>query len=108
MIIGILVEDVGPVSSIEGAVTVLGLVALFPILMAFKIDRNVRNRDQGRAIPSYMNEDGEVGEESELSHDNTNKGRNKYVVYLAILLFIGLGLGIGGIIMQFKLLSEAN
>jgi len=70
--VSLVVEDVGPVNSIEGAVTVLCLICLFPILMAWKIGMvNLQDKQRGT-----------------------------FLLVLKGMLVVGVILGTGGIIMQ--------
>ena len=78
LVISLVVEDVGPVNSIEGAVTVLCLICLFPILMAWKIGM--------------------------VHHED--KQRGQFLLVLQVMLVIGVILGTGGIIMQLYTINK--
>jgi len=80
LVTSLLVEDVGPVSSIEGAITILCLVCIFPILMAWKIGL-VHHQETG------------------------TKQRRRFLFGLQLMLLIGIGLGTGGIVMQLHSLE---
>lgn len=71
----LVVENVGPVSSVEGAVTILCLICIFPILMAWKIGM--------------------------VHHEGTEtKQRGQFLFGLQVMLVVGIVLGTGGIAMQ--------
>ena len=103
MLVAICVDDVGPVSSIEGAITVLGIEALFPILMAWKVGK-ASVRMESNDMPNYTS--------LHLQHARQKgpapaKTRPRHIVYLGALLLIGILLGIGGICLQsWVLLSD--
>ena len=111
MVLGVIIQNVGPVSSIEGAITVLGLVSLFPILIAWKVGNERRNLNVQRKIhdsndiPNYTMGDVETIDIENIYDEKDDRNRRRYVVYLGILLLIGMVLGIGGIVMQLKMLS---
>eukprot|EP01084_Bolivina_argentea_P220867 374233_1 len=110
MVIGLLVDNVGPVSSIEGAITVLALMALFPVLVAWKIgDGKHLSSQQMRRYMSTNNVNVEmvnVVDDNKAQHNEKKlQVRTGYIVYLGFMLFIGLFLGIAGIILQFVLLG---
>ena len=104
MILGILIQNVGPVSSIEGAITVLGLVSLFPILIAWKVG-NKPIQQRNNDIPNYTMGDIQSVDINNIYDYKDDKNRRGYIIYLGILLFIGISLGVGGIIMQLQMLS---
>mmetsp|Transcript_32431 Transcript_32431/g.52557 ORF Transcript_32431/g.52557 Transcript_32431/m.52557 type:complete len:475 (-) Transcript_32431:79-1503(-) len=130
-VLALLIEDVGPVSSIEGAITVLALFTIFPILIAWKLDRDtviypslqkahqeqqidllsVLNSEQVANYNALDNEHQRHGPDNDPNSDANDadikkrKNRKLYVTYLAVLLLIGLVTGIGGVYMQLKALS---
>lgn len=92
MIIGISVENVGAVSSFEGALTILLLMTVFPILMAWKASYR-STRQMGERYSGIVQVEG-------ASTTREHSQGLKRVVYLSMLLLIGLVLGIGGIVAQ--------
>eukprot|EP01083_Nonionella_stella_P279103 949414_1 len=100
MLIGIFISNVGPVSSIEGAVTILGLMSIFPVLVAWKIGAAPEVRSisvQYTAVHHTL----DVNEEIE---KDTTARRNRfvYVFYLGVVMFIGFTVGMAGIILQIS------
>ena len=106
-ILSLFLEDVGPVSSIEGAVTVIGIISLFPVLMTWKLKGKTKlTLDQHKLL---------IEPEPEIPDNNhrftTNSSSEKisrqpgniskiYRIYLLSMLFIGVSLGIFGMYAQ--------
>jgi len=104
-------DDIGPVASIEGAVTVLLLVSAFPILIYWKSRFIRRAVDVGKElhhhmdITSYkmMNDDSAKSDDLGMGPDAPRHAKT-LKVGLCILFMIGFGLGISGIAMTMAIL----
>ena len=110
-LISLFLDDIGPVSSIEGAVTVLLLICAFPILIYWKV------RFGGGSGRDRMGSHGQMemtsyrmmgdGVEESPTHGmplESSRTANVQKIGLGVLFVLGTGLGIAGMTMSMTIL----
>merc|ERR1719474_923445 len=113
--LSLFLDDIGPVASIEGAVTVLLLICAFPILIYWKVRFGGGTVDVRQELHDHMEMTTYkmMNEEIEKSHslpsvrrayDARDTFRSK--IALGILFLLGIGSGISGLVMSVVILRQ--
>eukprot|EP01084_Bolivina_argentea_P215880 366607_1 len=113
LILSCIIPTVGPVVSVNGAVSTIGLIALFPIAGSWKIgfDKEIYLRRQEvekpinyDAITLSPNGSNDMMEKNKFMDDKLmyNTTSNQTKVLLSIMLVIGVVFGIMGFITEFQ------
>ena len=133
-LISLFIDDIGPVTSIEGAVTVLLLICAFPIMIYWKVVlsgdyRKIRKKqksyDQIERVssPSPDALDNIMLEETSSRADDIDIARKEITdegspllrklsgigcrrFGLCLLFVMGIGMGIAGLVMSIKILNQ--
>jgi len=116
--LSLFLDDIGPVASIEGAVTVLLLICAFPILIYWKVRFGGGPVDVRRElhdhmeITSYKMMNDEIQKSPTMGSFRSGTGpydsrdAMRLKVALSALFVIGIGLGVSGMAMSVIILKE--
>jgi len=101
--VSLFVDDIGPIVSVEGAITVLLLICTFPILIYWKIRFGGKTVDVRKELYDHLG----ISSYRRLDSYKTRRRAWSLKLALGVLFALGIGMGVSGFIMSLVIMCQS-